>query len=208
MNTISNFYDNLDLKYPEIGIAMDRIDRINPGYIRFIIPILTPNLDTTKIVEQKARQNKTNLMNTVNNVEIENIEVSNFVKIKMPRELCTISDGEFEIEGGTVYTEGVQATMTGGSINSLRISGNIRGSGSVYDSRSGGGSIDVNGSVSGSASYSSHTGALTFTNGHITDTVFIKPAQSCRYIEPPSKWIIIFIGGDITKPRVLCRYEE
>ena len=29
-----------------------------------------------------------------------------------------------------------------------------------------------------------------------------------RYIYAPSKWIITFIGGDATKPRILARYPE
>jgi hypothetical protein len=125
MNSIVDFYDSLDLRYPEIGVAMQDIDRSNPGTVKFIIPILTPNMDNTRLIDTKAYQTKDNLKNKKRNFEVETLSISNYINIKMPREVC-----------------------------------------SVY--------------------------------GEYTDKV----------IKSGSKWIIVFVGGDITKPRVIAPYIE
>lgn len=126
MNSIESFYDNMDLKYPEIGIAMQQIDRLNPGEVKFIIPILTPNMDNSKLVESRAYQTKDNLKNKNKNIEIETLQITNYITIKVPREVCSM-----------YYIENDE-----------------------------------------------------------------------RYIASGSKWIIVFVGGDITKPRVIAPYTE
>lgn len=127
MDSIINFYDNMDLRYPEIGIAMQKIDRFNPGSIKFIIPVLTPNMDNSRLIDSKIHQNKDNLMNKNRNiVEVETLNIKNYITIKMPREVC-----------------------------------------SMY---------------------------------YISD--------NDRYIASGSKWIIVFVGGDITKPRIIAPYTE
>lgn len=126
MDSIINFYDNMDLRYPEIGIAMQQIDRFNPGDVKFIIPVLTPNMDNSRLVESKIHQNKDSLMNKNKNIEVESLDIRNYITIKMPREVCSmfyISDND-------------------------------------------------------------------------------------RYIPSGSKWIIVFVGGDITKPRIIAPYTE
>lgn len=126
MNSMYDFYDKMDLKYPEIAIAMDDIDRMNPGTIRFAIPILTPLMDNKKPVVDTIRQTKINLRNDQSvKLEVENIRVTNFIHIKVPQEVCN-----------------------------------------VYE--------------------------LTEAN---------------RIIKAGSKWIVVFVGGDITKPRIISRYE-
>lgn len=126
MDSILNFYDNMDLRYPEIGIAMQEIDRTNPGVIKFIIPVLTPNMDNSRLIESRVHLNKDSLMNKNRNIEVEDLKVSNYINIKMPKEVC-----------------------------------------SIY---------------------------------HMTNDE--------RYITSGSKWIIVFVGGDITKPRIIAPYIE
>ena len=126
MNTMYDFYDKMDLKYPEIAIAMDDIDRMNPGEIRFAIPILTPLMDNSKPVVDTIRQTKSNLRNDPSvKLEVDNIRITNFISIRVPQEFCN-----------------------------------------VYQ--------------------------LTEEN---------------RIIKSGSKWIVVFVGGDITKPRIISRYE-
>lgn len=126
MHTMSDFYDKLDLKYPEIGIAMEDIIRSESSMVKFIIPVLTPNLDSTKLINQTIYQNKINLMNeNKSKFEVDNIQLTNYVQIPVP----------VEVRGNYPYV------------------GN-----------------DV--------------------------------------IEKGSKWIIVFVGGDITKPRAIARYME
>lgn len=126
MNTMYDFYDKMDLKYPEIAIAIDDIDRCNPGNVRFIIPVLTPLMDNGKPITDSIRQNKSSLRNDQSvKLEVENIIVTNFISIKVPQEVCNV----YQVD------------------------------------------------------------------------------DSNRIISAGSKWIVVFVGGDITKPRIISRYE-
>ncbi len=126
MNNVVNFYDTLDLKYPEIGIAMQDIDRTNPGKVKIIIPILTPNMDSSKLIEKTAYQNSSNLKNAKKNtVNIQNIKITNYIEIPFPKEICTTFEGDEE-----------------------------------------------------------------------------------NIIKSGSKWLIVFVGGDITKPRPISRFID
>ena len=125
MNSMYDFYDKMDLKYPEIAIAMDDIDRANPGVIRFAIPVLTPLMNNDKPITDTIRQSRSNLMNDQSvKFEIENIKVTNTIRIPVPQEVC---------------------------------------------------------------------------NAYQLD-------DSNRIIKSGSKWIVVFVGGDITKPRIISRY--
>ena len=44
MASQSDYYGNVDLRYAEVGIAMQKIDRMNPGMVKFSIPTLTPGM--------------------------------------------------------------------------------------------------------------------------------------------------------------------
>ena len=123
MNNVVNFYDTLDLKYPEIGIAIQNINRSNPGKVKIVIPVLTPNMDNTKLIEKTEYQNSFNLRNSKKNLEIHNIKITNYIEVPFPKEIC-MSDNDDNI------------------------------------------------------------------------------------IEAGSKWLIIFVGGDITKPRPIARYID
>lgn len=132
MNSMSDFYDKLDLKYPEIAIAMEDIDRSNPGKIKFIIPVLTPNLDSTRLMSNTIYQTKANLRNNSSfKLEVENITLTNYIEIPVPSEVCM--------------------TLVCGTIG-------------------------------------------------MPDDI--------RYIKKGSKWIVVFVGGDITKPRIISRYLD
>lgn len=132
MHDLSDFYEKLDLKYNEIAIALDAIDRLNPGRIRFSIPILTPGLDSTSILSKRIYQNKSNLQNIdKGTVEVNNLVYTNYITLSVPKEVC-----------GIIYCEDPNALP-----------------------------------------------------------------DSTRYIPKGSKWIVSFIGGDITKPKIIAKYE-
>lgn len=123
MNNNTNFYDTLDLKYPEIGVALQDINTSNPKNIKIAIPVLTPELQTKDIMKKNIKLNTSNLMNSYENmIETDDLELRNYMKLTIPSEVAT-SKGE-------------------------------------------------------------------------------------DYILKGSKWLIMFIGGDITKPKVTARYEE
>lgn len=121
MNNI-DFYDNIDLRYPEIAIAMQDINKHNPGKVKFAIPILTPTIDTSKKIENYVHLNKRNLKNNTP-IEIKDIIINNYIEIAMSSSIC-ITQPEDE------------------------------------------------------------------------------------YIPSGSKWVVVFVGGDITKPQIISRYLE
>lgn len=79
---ITNFYDNLDLRYPEIAICLEDTDT-NIG--KFFIPILTPTLNKTQVYYE--------LDNAFDNRNIENrddlrlspVNISNYIELKLPK---------------------------------------------------------------------------------------------------------------------------
>ena len=182
----SNYYDELDLKYIEIGICMDKIDRTKPGQLRFIVPVLTPDWSQSSIQEQKVPQrDKSNIQNEdPGSVEVSDIEIGNYVYIEIPRELCAQPDCEYYVEGFL----------------------HLRGKFDSYTSLSGSGSVIPGGSINVSGTLGSFV--ANDTDVVYDSTLMAVPTDPWRYIEPPSKWGIIFLGGDINMPRVLCRLPD
>lgn len=186
MNNITNFYDNLDLRYPEIAIALQDIDRTNPGIVKFSIPILTPSLNNTEIFTNEIHQNSSSLVNKNKSiVEVDNIIQKNYVEIPVPEELCTICHGIFYVLEEDSILEVKDANT--------RIDGSLSGSGSVIE----GGSFSVSGNVNG---------IMEFESENVKGQLNVIPKD--RYIKKGSKWIVEFIGGDITHPRIVARYLE
>lgn len=204
MNDVTGFYDELDLKYPEIAIAMEDIDRINPGKVKFIIPVLTPNLPTNKISTQTVYQNSSNLQNAESKPEVTNLTMSNYVEIKVPKELCAFVGGCYEIlesyDWPEVETKGCDSILHVRDANMKTINANQVGYGSVSCNNAeccGGSSINVLGYVQG---------IMKFTDGIPTGFLNLMPVD--RYIKKGSKWIVVFVGGDVTKPRIIARYPD
>lgn len=206
MNDMTNFYDELDLKYPEIAIAMQDIDRVNPGKVKFSIPILTPSMDNNKTKENIERQDTSNLMNAdKKGLDIQNIQISNYIEIPVPSELCTLDAGTYEIIEGVINIDGAGESLSGSAGGNASINGNIAGSGTVSDYS---GTINITGSVKGSISVNglNISGTTNLSDGAVTGSISIIPTD--RIIPAGSKWIVVFIGGDITKPRIIGRYIE
>lgn len=240
----TNFYESLDLRYGEIGIAMTAIDRMNPGAVPFTIPILTPNLNndvssTNKVIQR----DKSNLQNeNLNAVDVSNIEISNTIYITIPKELCTLPAPKYNINGtatldGSYRMDGTSKTTIRGSIDgngSIDIAGssNISGfdinassgklvqnnypninslsinsaSGSGSISIDGDGNVNLTGTISGSET-SEGTGHIKI-DGTIKGTIQTELHKDNRYIPAKSKWLIMFIGGDINMPCVIARLPD
>lgn len=210
-NTLGdNFYETLDLRYPEIAIALEDIDRCNPGKIKFCIPILTPNMPQTPEYEEKVTLDKGSLINKDKGaVEVSNIEFTNYIEIEIPRELCALahctynvldhpnsyitSDDAYNKQEGIVRNEGCPGCpgAPGSSGCSEGCSG-CPGAPGAPGCESGN-YIDVHGHAE---------------MNHITGLVELCPVDEgddYRYIRKFSKWLVMFIGGDINKPAVICR---
>ena len=195
MHSTSNFYDNLDLKYPEIAIALDKIDRVDPGEIRFIIPILTPNMDIESAKEETVHLDSSKLKNADKSlVEISNLTKKNFIKLKLPKELCAFVGGAYNVlededrdkRHSIVYLR-----------NAKMVTEDAHQSGGGFVAE--GGSFDVTGQVSGKMKYD---------EGEMTGRLKLIPTDEFRYIKAGSRWIVVFVGGDITKPRIIARCPE
>ena len=184
----ADFYNELDLRYPEIAICIDRIDRTNPGVRNFYIPILTPNLDTSSLKkkEETVRLDSSVIANQ-DSVSISNIKIQNYIPISVPKELCAFVGGEFNV----VNVD----SMTFDSNGTITISGST--------SSGGGLGAHSHNTLSGSAN-ATYKGKETSYKGILN----IVPTDKYRYIEPGSKWIVVFIGGDIGKPQIIAPYRE
>lgn len=181
-----NFYNELDLRYMEIGIALRRIDRVNPGKIPFAIPVLTPELDTSKRKEDKiVQRSKSALVNeNPDAVEVNDIETANHIWIEIPPELCAWPECEYYVTG-KIQVKGTDDTYQ-----------HHAGSGVVIE----GGSIDVSGTVL--------KWDAPDTIIYEKSKIFITPTEEWRYYPKLSKWVIAFLGGDINQATVICKLPQ
>lgn len=182
-----DFYDELDLRYPEIAICIDKIDRTNPGTKNFYIPVLTPNVDTSSLKkkEEVVHQNNS-VIDNEQSVDISSIKIKNYIPIRIPKELCAFVGGDFDIKN--------VGNMNFNSSGTITISGKTSANGGLvhtHDTLDGGGSAKYNGTES------SYSGILKSL-----------PTDKYRYIDAGSKWIVVFIGGDINKPQLIGRYYD
>lgn len=78
----SNFYDNLDLRYPEIAICLEDTDT-NIG--KFFIPILTPTLNKNEpFYEIDNTFDKKNIEN-YDDLRLSPVYLSNYIELKLPK---------------------------------------------------------------------------------------------------------------------------
>ena len=76
------FYQNLDLKYPELAICLeDSVD----GKAKFYIPILTPLLESTEAYETTdINISKSNILSDTTSMEITACTTANYVELHLP----------------------------------------------------------------------------------------------------------------------------
>lgn len=90
MNTNTNFYQENDYKYSEIGIALT--DFIYGSTVQISIPIITPFMDNSNVINNKERISKVNILNAdVNALGINNnneCEVRNCMDLYVPHYLA------------------------------------------------------------------------------------------------------------------------
>lgn len=114
-----NFYETLDLKYPESAILASRC---YPGSVgSFYIPVLTPYQpsSTNKVDKKVLRTN--NLMNADNNITITNSTVSNTLQLKIPAYIG--NDAPRDINGRIIEGTKFIVIFIGGDINQPKIIG-------------------------------------------------------------------------------------
>ena len=114
-----NFYENLDLKYPETAVLAARC---YPGAIgSFYIPVLTPYQpsSTSKVDKKILRSN--NLMNAENNITISNSTVSNTLSLKIPEYIG--NNAPRDLNGRIIEGTKFILVFIGGDINQPKIIG-------------------------------------------------------------------------------------
>lgn len=250
----SNYYEKMSnglILYPELAICIEEIDRQYPkNTYKFIIPALTPDMGSSLTeVNKEVHQQNTAIVNQNNNIEVENIKMTNYIEIPLPRELLSYL-GMYYRYNGNIHEYGYGTTqygLTGDSVlygdyssqeefsGNINISGNISSNGNArldaygsvsedagYVNVSGTGSIDGDGKVSGSMDGNSKcigtiiitngngNGNVTYSNnhGHYTKYGYDYREVIDRYIAKNSEWIVMFIGGDINKPRIIAPYNH
>ena len=116
---MENFYDNLDLKYPEIAVVAERF-HVSSNTAQFYIPVLMPY--KTNTVKTTSTPNRpSGLMNKDNNIGLSNYTTGSTIRLRVPRWI--LSDAPRD-EYGYVYkdTEFV-IVFIGGDINKPTIIG-------------------------------------------------------------------------------------
>ena len=148
---------------------------------------MTPNLDTKslKTKVETVHQNSSNIANE-NGPNIENVKIQNYIEIYLPKELCAFVGGDFE-----VVNKGYMEVRSDGRITISGSTGTGGGMTHSHSTLSGGGLYTIN-------------GAETTYKGVLNSI----PTDQYRYIEKGSKWIVVFIGGDISKPQIIGRYYD
>ena len=76
------FYQNLDLRYPELAICIeDSVD----GVAKFYIPVLTPILDSSEPYDTiDINVSKSNILSDTSSMEINACTSSNYLELRLP----------------------------------------------------------------------------------------------------------------------------
>lgn len=214
MSDKESFYsgEDIELRYMEIGIALDKIDRMNPGKVPFIIPVLNPDANKEKKVETKVSNHNTNFIVNENKaaIDVSDYEISNYIMIEIPKELVALPGATYHVEGTLNISGSGDISIDGTFSGQSSINGTLSGSGTVgppltYSNLSATGSVSGSGSESGNWNGSVTESLYGATVDGTLSTTLLPPY---RYIEKGSKWMIAFIGGDISMPRVVCRLPD
>lgn len=197
--------------YPTIAICIENMDRLKDKEYKFTIPFLNFNMNASE--EEKDEIKNQGITNIANDkkVSIGKVEINNYFMIYVPKELMSINQTNIGIDG---YVEGMGSNISNLSYNSSNIdNGNFNTSITIPPHtessytisniimsiiRFGAGVISNIKQSYDSIKLKIHT---TYKNNGIT----IEPKD--RIIKKGSKWIVIFIDGDLSKPAIIARYK-
>ena len=86
------FYQNLDLRYPEFAICLEDS---KDGIAKFYIPVLTPILEGDKPYDNKdIHVSKSNILNDSSSMEINVCTSSNYIELRLPNNDNTCVKGD------------------------------------------------------------------------------------------------------------------
>ena len=189
----ADFYDSLDLRYIEVGVALKKIDRNDPGVVPFAVPVLMPELSIGDPVDSKIIQRgNPNLMNeNPGAVEVSDLTVCNYISIEIPKELCALPRALYKMDRSYIK-------FLNGSVDISDISAY----GTVY-----------NHSWNHDHGHATEEGVTTLhrNDDPSVSEIYLRVKEQAgqpyedRWIKKFSRWAIAFIGGDINSPCVLAR---
>lgn len=203
--------NNYSYIYPTIGICIEDIDRLAGKEYKFTIPSI--NFNKSSSSEDKSEEKNQGITNIANEdkVSIGKVEINNYFMIYVPKELLA-----------TTYTTiGMDGTLIGEGHNFSNIT--------FFSVNSNSGNVNTNivipphptttytitsfvmslfrigtGAMKGiKQNYDSYRIHAKTPSGN--SNMEVMPYD--RYIPKGSKWIVVFIDGDPTKPAVVCRYR-
>ena len=112
-----DFFSNLDFKYPEIAICLQKNKN------KFYVPIVMGLVDNAGIApkEIKKKINPKKIRNTNNNLEIKDIKKTNYITLDVPEYLWNTDYKSTGIK----YNKGDQfiIVFVGGDLNNIKIIG-------------------------------------------------------------------------------------
>lgn len=128
-----NFYMNLDLRYPEIAILLNDIDRDGSRIGQFYIPILLPSISGNRPKLSTKPAPPVSNHTTNNSSKTDNYTESNYIELIIPKhlfpfpELYLPTDQNTVIERTSYLKKGTQfiIVFVGGDITNIKIIGVI-----------------------------------------------------------------------------------
>jgi len=86
------FYQDLDLRYPELAICLENsVD----GIAKFYIPVLTPMLTKDEPYDKKdININKSNILNDSSSMDISACTSSNYLELRLPNNDSNCNKGD------------------------------------------------------------------------------------------------------------------
>lgn len=88
------FYQNLELKYPEFAICIEDSEP-ESGLAKFYIPVLTPMLESEESYdEEDLNVSTSNIINDSSSMELNGCTVSNYLELHLPDSKATCHKGD------------------------------------------------------------------------------------------------------------------
>lgn len=93
---------NMDLKYIEVAVLMDVVNKYEPGEARFYLQSLTPGKSKTNATSITSNTDTSNLANTNPSIGSTNVTSGSTITLNVPTE-CTINYPVKYIPQGTRF---------------------------------------------------------------------------------------------------------
>lgn len=198
----------MQINTAEIAIAKQPIFRPNPGIVKFYIPSLMENSSGEAKNNQPIIQRNTSIVNNdKSNINISSVTTSNYIDIYLPRELTGYIDGAFDTSG-LLYMDSNTTAPTNLQLEgqlSLNLDGSTEESGGDDHSH------PLKNTLMSTSQPWNFSGNIKSQNNILLSKAqpsFVNLQAQDNTIPINSKWIVIFVGGDIRYPVIIARCPD